>query len=161
LKPGPGWTRRTPFRFAPFPKCIIEEWLPHLDLPCLRVYIYLLLRTWGHGVRRAAIPVTEIAGGRVDGKGKRWDHGTGLSERTVRRTIEKLSGLRLLAAHRERGKVTEYQVETAWSGIFNPVKPVMKAPLKESVFTKEDNPGHSSGLTTPVRALALPTERIQ
>lgn len=138
----PRWSDRTPYRFVAFPKCILEEWLHLLDLPCLRTYTYLLLRTWGHRTRRAAVPIAEIAGGQVNAKGKRIDHGTGLSRSTVLRTIRKLQELRLLAVHREQGKVAEYQVETAWSGIFEAadlltaerVKAV-KQPLRESVLT--------------------------
>lgn len=157
----PKWSDRTPYRFAPFPKCILEEWLHLLDLPCLRVYTYLLLRTWGHRTRRAAVPVAEIASGQVNAKGKRVDHGTGLSTRTVRRTIQKLAALRLVAVTHDHGKVAEYQVETAWSGAFSPVsKQAMEKTLKESVLTYKDRSGHSSVRTPPVTALSAPTSKL-
>lgn len=102
--------KKTPFRFDPVPSLLIEEWLPHLNLPELRVLLYICRRTWGFRKQWDAISIEQFCNGVRNRDGKQVDSGTGFKRSHVKNTLAGLESRGLIAVQHRKTRANLYSL---------------------------------------------------
>lgn len=102
--------KKTPFRFDPVPSLLIEEWLPHLNLPELRVLLYICRRTWGFRKEWDAISYEQFSDGIKDRRGKQVDSGTGFGKTYIRAALSALKEKGLIEIKVNKTRANLYRV---------------------------------------------------
>lgn len=102
--------KKTPFRFDPVPSLLIEEWLPHLSLPELRILLYICRRTWGFRKEWDAIAIDQFCSGIKDRNGKQVDSGTGFKKSHVKNTLAALESRGLIDVEHRKTMANLYRL---------------------------------------------------
>jgi hypothetical protein len=97
-------------------KRLTLEWLPHLTEAQLKLTLFLISQTLGHGKRQGSYTINQIIGG-VNNKqaGGKWTEGTGLSERAVYRAMKELVRLGLITKKTGHDAGWIFEVNTDWN----------------------------------------------
>lgn len=98
------------------PTWALNALIPYLTPDQLRVYLYVVMRTWGSGSKRCWLSVDQIVAGRTSQSGRRLDYGTGVTAKRAKAALMGLSDLNVVVIHDERGQArrTYYQVAPSW-----------------------------------------------
>jgi len=104
-------------KYSPLPDIFVDHWLPHLRDTELVVMLYLVRRTWGHGLRNVEMSMTQICNG-FSGQ----DKGTGLCRAAAHAAITRLveRGAVLERRGKSDNSPRRYAIDLKWNPLSVP-----------------------------------------
>lgn len=101
---------------VPLPAWFVDAAMPFLSEAAIKLYVYIIRRTWASGYGSAYFSWKEIMSGRISKDGTRLDWGAQLSSKPARDAMKVLQETKLISVNVVAGnkKVTRMEIRPSW-----------------------------------------------